>query len=94
MLHLPFSANCHNSFCKARGNFTSVKAHIQVCAADFSALTVNVKHLYAYWSIWAKSIPLKFFITNFLAAPGFVFTKGDVLLTPLGLLRAEKFALF
>jgi len=52
------------------------------------------KKLISYWQSLVKVIPLKFFITNFFAAPGFVFTKGDVLFTPLGLLRAEKLALF
>jgi len=56
--------------------------------------TANGTVKISYWQSWVKVIPLKFFITNFFAAPGFVFTKGDVLFTPLGLLRAEKLALF
>lgn len=41
--------------------------------------------------------PLKFLITNFLAAPGLLFASGEAcLLIPLlpGLVNAEKFALF
>ena len=44
----------------------------------------------------ANILPLKFLITNFLAAPGLLFNSGEAcLFRPLlGLVRAEKLALF